>query len=230
VDSPLLKDSFDSALMNDLFKEHRVVLNYVRRDGLLIRDDKSFLLSIYELLTACLGIGQAKDYKTLGLKREALSAPVDANGISPYLVNMSNAQREVFFMLNNSHMPELNYYPMRMAGFFIEQARQSITSNEKVFLIITILAIIITLITAMLVMPIIIRIESNKERVFFIYAELSRNDIDDRKRNIRVFFAKLRQSTLNPGGSLFYEKSSRIASSKLMTRRFSANEPAAGSG
>lgn len=60
------------------------------------------------------------------------------------------------------------------------------------FLIITILAIIVTMVTAALVMPIIIRIESNKERVFFIYAELSRNDIDDRKRNIRIFFAKLR--------------------------------------
>ena len=52
--------------------------------------------------------------------------------------------------------------------------------------------------------PIIMRIESNKEKVFFIYAELSKNDVDDRKRNIRIFFAKLRQSTNNPGGSLFY--------------------------
>jgi hypothetical protein len=82
-------------------------------------------------------------------------------------------------------------------------------------------AILVSLLTASLVLPIIVRIESNKERVFFIYAELTRNDIDDRKRNIRLFFAKLRQSTMNPGGSLFYEKSSRIASSKLMTRRFS---------
>lgn len=55
-----------------------------------------------------------------------------------------------------------------------------------------ILAIVIAFITSALVMPIIVRIESNKERVFFIYAELSRSDIDDRKRNIRLFFAKLR--------------------------------------
>ena len=86
------------------------------------------------------------------------------------------------------------------------------------------IAITITLITAGLVIPIVLRIESNKEKVFFIYAELSPNDIDDRKRNIRVFFAKLRQSTLNPGGSLFYEKSSRIVSSNLLTRRFSNKE------
>jgi hypothetical protein len=80
-----------------------------------------------------------------------------------------------------------------------------------------VIAITITLITAGLVIPIVLRIESNKEKVFFIYAELSPNDI-------RVFFAKLRQSTLNPGGSLFYEKSSRIVSSKLLTRRFSNKE------
>jgi hypothetical protein len=88
-------------------------------------------------------------------------------------------------------------------------------------LALSLVAILVSLLTASLVLPIIIRIESNKERVFFIYAELTKNDIDDRKRNIRLFFAKLRQSTMNPGGSLFYEKSSRIASSKLMTRRFS---------
>lgn len=60
------------------------------------------------------------------------------------------------------------------------------------FLVITIAAIAITLITAILIIPIILRIESNKEKVFFIYAELSKNDVDDRKRNIRIFFAKLR--------------------------------------
>jgi hypothetical protein len=64
-----------------------------------------------------------------------------------------------------------------------------------VYLIITVVASTITFITTLAVIPIILRIESNKEKVFFIYAELSRNDIDDRKRNIRVFFAKLRQST-----------------------------------
>lgn len=129
----------------------------------------------------------------------------------------------MFYYLNNSYNPDFNFYPMRLSQFFVEQSNDGMSSNEDVFLILTIFAIIITLITAALVMPIIFRIESNKEAVFFIYAELSRNDIDDRKRNIRVFFAKLRQSTLNPGGSLFYEKSSRIASSKLMTRRFSEN-------
>jgi hypothetical protein len=58
--------------------------------------------------------------------------------------------------------------------------------------------------TSIFIIPIILRIESNKEKVFFIYAELAKSDIEDRKRNIRIFFAKLRQSTNNPGGSLFF--------------------------
>ena len=74
----------------------------------------------------------------------------------------------------------------------IEQTRTNLSANTNVYLIITIIASAITFMTCISVIPIIVRIESNKEKVFFIYAELSRNDIDDRKRNIRVFFAKLR--------------------------------------
>jgi hypothetical protein len=127
----------------------------------------------------------------------------------------------VYFLLNNSREADLNYYPMRLTGYLVQQARDNMGAYTQVYLVITIIASAVTFMTALSVIPIIVRIESNKEKVFFIYAELSRNDIDDRKRNIRVFFAKLRQSTQNPGGSLFYEKSSRIVSSKLVTRRFS---------
>lgn len=65
-------------------------------------------------------------------------------------------------------------------------------SGSVIFIVITFLAIAITFITTIFIVPIILRIESNKEKVFFIYAELNKNDIDDRKRNIRIFFAKLR--------------------------------------
>jgi hypothetical protein len=43
--------------MNREFKERDVILNYVRRDGLVIHDDKTFLLSIYEFLTTLFSIG-----------------------------------------------------------------------------------------------------------------------------------------------------------------------------
>ena len=59
-------------------------------------------------------------------------------------------------------------------------------------MIIIIIAISVSFLLSISVIPIVIRIESNKEKVFFIYAELTRNDIDERKRNIRIFFAKLR--------------------------------------
>lgn len=84
---------------------------------------------------------------------------------------------------------------MLLSNFIVDQADKNVDKDSNSILIITVIAITITLITAALVIPIVIRIESNKEKVFFIYAELSPNDIDDRKRNIRVFFAKLRQST-----------------------------------
>ena len=102
---------------------------------------------------------------------------------------------QVYYLLNNTYSQPLDYYSINLAQFVNQQAQASIDSNASVYLIIMIIAIVVTFATSVLVMPIIIRIESNKEKVFFIYAELSRNDIDDRKRNIRVFFAKLRQST-----------------------------------
>lgn len=91
-----------------------------------------------------------------------------------------------------------------MSNIYASEAQVNISNNEILYDVITYIAIAITFVTAVLIIPIILRIESNKEKVFFIYAELSKNDIDDRKRNIRIFFAKLRQSTNNPGGSLFY--------------------------
>jgi hypothetical protein len=88
--------------------------------------------------------------------------------------------------------PDMNFYPMLLSNFYIDNSGGSIQSNKNLFLVIAIVAIAITFVTAILIIPIILRIESNKEKVFFIYAELSKNDIDDRKRNIRIFFAKLR--------------------------------------
>jgi hypothetical protein len=79
-----------------------------------------------------------------------------------------------------------------MSDVYISEAQNNISNNMALFDSITYIAVAITFITAVLIIPIILRIESNKEKVFFIYAELSKNDIDDRKRNIRIFFAKLR--------------------------------------
>ena len=111
-----------------------------------------------------------------------------------------------------------------MSNFYIQNSQEHINSNRKTFYGLTIASGFVTFLTAALIIPIILRIESNKEKVFFIYAELNKNDVDDRKRNIKIFFAKLKQSTNNPGGSLFYQKSSRIVSSRLLTKKFSLRD------
>ena len=117
---------------------------------------------------------------------------------------LSSDQRMAFFLLGNTINEPLSLYPIIMSNLYITSSQEVISGNKTLFVAITFIAIAITFITAVFIIPIILRIESNKEKVFFIYAELSKNDIDDRKRNIRIFFAKLRQSTNNPGGSLFY--------------------------
>lgn len=104
-------------------------------------------------------------------------------------------QRQIYFFLNNTRNPEINFYSINYANYYINEAQNNIGSFENIYLIIIIIAISVSFLLSMSVVPIILRIESNKEKVFFIYAELSRNDIDERKRNIRIFFAKLRQST-----------------------------------
>jgi hypothetical protein len=83
-------------------------------------------------------------------------------------------------------------YPHLLSQIYIDNSKDSINSNKTLFYVVAFTAIALTFITAVFIIPIILRIESNKEKVFFIYAELSKNDIDDRKRNIRIFFAKLR--------------------------------------
>ena len=150
-------------------------------------------------------------------------SPNDPNKYSK-ATSLNEMQRQVYFLLYNLNLPLLNFYQIKLSQNYMDTAVDSIFQNQTVFLSITIIAVAITLMTAILIIPIILRIESNKEKVFFIYAELSKNDVDDRKRNIRIFFAKLRQSTNNPGGSLFYQKSSRIVSSRLLTKKFSMKD------
>ncbi len=104
----------------------------------------------------------------------------------------------------NTNSQPICFYPNVMSNYYIKNALANLHSNKALFTALMLTSIAVTMITATLIIPIILRIESNKEKVFFIYAELSKNDIDDRKRSIKIFFAKLRQSTNNPGGSLFY--------------------------
>ncbi len=87
-------------------------------------------------------------------------------------------------------------------------------------MILTVISIAITFLTAFVIMPILHKIERSKEKVLMIYTELKKEQIESLNRNIKVFFMKLMQSTNNPGGSLFYQNSSKAFSGKLVTRKF----------
>ena len=110
---------------------------------------------------------------------------------------------------------------MITSEFNYETTEIIISDSLFLFMILTIVSIAMTLLMSIIMIPVLLRIENNKEKVFFTYSELSKMDIDDRKRHIEVFFHKLRQSTHNPGGSLFYQRSSKIVSSRLITSKMS---------
>ncbi len=57
----------------------------------------------------------------------------------------------------------LNFYPLRLSTSYITESGLDVDDNQIIFLIIMIAAISITLLTAVLIIPIILRIESNKE-------------------------------------------------------------------
>ena len=90
-------------------------------------------------------------------------------------------------------------------------------------LILTIISITITFLTAFVIVPILHKIERSKEKVLMIYTELKKEQIESLNRNIKVFFMKLQQSTNTLGGSLLYQNSSKQFSGKLVTRKFTTN-------
>jgi len=136
----------------------------------------------------------------------------------------SESQRLIYFLLANSNRAPLAFYPSVMAEFYTRNSEGLVRDSLTLFVSLTAASVAITLVMTFFILPIILRIESNKERVFITYAELNKQDLEERKRNIRLFFMKLRQSTNNPGGSLFWQKSSRIVSSRLLTKKFSLKD------
>lgn len=191
IDDPRYFRTESGQKMYAMFKEKNVNLNYLRNDGLIYSENKSLALTFYEMQKALDDIANYKNFRDVKLSRQQINSEktlVDLNNLMPI-------QRQIYFFLNNTRNPDINYYPINYANFYINEAQKNIGSFENVYLIIIIIAISVSFLLSMSVVPIIVRIESNKEKVFFIYAELSRNDIDERKRNIKIFFAKLRQST-----------------------------------
>ena len=70
VDDPTLQLTIQSALLNSPLRKSPVALDYLRRDGLIYTDQKSYLLALYEFITVCHDVGQVKDYMQLAFTRQ----------------------------------------------------------------------------------------------------------------------------------------------------------------
>jgi hypothetical protein len=93
-------------------------------------------------------------------------------------------------LLKNGH-GSLGNYLLEMSEYYIDDAASQVTQNSSLVLILTIVSIAITFLTALAILPILHKIERSKEKVLMIYTELKKEQIESLNRNIRVFFMKL---------------------------------------
>eukprot|EP00347_Sterkiella_histriomuscorum_P005198 403357516 len=132
---------------------------------------------------------------------------------------LTDVAENLYQFLKNSHK-SLSNYLFVMSEKYIEDAIYQANNNQSLVLILTIVSITITFLTAFIIIPILHKIERSKEKVLMIYTELKKEQIESLNRNIKVFFMKLTQSTSSLGGSLLYQNSSKQFSGKLVTRKF----------
>jgi hypothetical protein len=78
-----------------------------------------------------------------------------------------------------------------MSEYLIDDAVLQVNQNSSLVLILTIVSIAITFLTALVILPILHKIERSKEKVLMIYTELKKEQIESLNRNIKVFFMKL---------------------------------------
>jgi hypothetical protein len=91
-----------------------------------------------------------------------------------------------------------------MSARYIEDAVAQSNNNSSLVLILTIISIAITFLTAFIIIPILHKIERSKEKVLMIYTELKKEQIESLNRNIKIFFMKLQMSSSTIGNSLLY--------------------------
>lgn len=78
-----------------------------------------------------------------------------------------------------------------MSEYYISDAIYQANNNSSLVLILTIVSITITIFTALVILPILHKIERSKEKVLMIYTELKKEQIESLNRNIKVFFLKV---------------------------------------
>jgi hypothetical protein len=109
-----------------------------------------------------------------------------------------------------------------MSNLYISDAIYQSNTNSSLVLILTIVSIAITCLTAFVILPILHKIERSKEKVLMIYTELKKEQIESLNRNIKVFFMKLQTGANQVSNALSYQSSKQF-SGKLVTRKFTMN-------
>jgi len=63
---------------------------------------------------------------------------------------------------------------LEMSEFYIDDAISQVNQNSSLVLILTVVSIAITFLTALVILPILHKIERSKEKVLMIYTELKK--------------------------------------------------------
>ncbi len=127
----------------------------------------------------------------------------------------------MYQLLKNGH-GSLGNYLLDMSENYIKDAIYQANNNSSLVLILTIVSIAITCLTAFVILPILHKIERSKEKVLMIYTELKKEQIESLNRNIKVFFMKLQTGANQVSNQLNYSSSKQF-SNKLVTRKFTMN-------
>ncbi len=98
---------------------------------------------------------------------------------------------------------------LEMSEFIIDDAISQVNQNSSLVLILTVVSIAITLLTALVILPILHKIERSKEKVLMIYTELKKEQIESLNRNIKVFFMKLQTGANQVSANLSYNATSK---------------------
>ena len=85
----------------------------------------------------------------------------------------SESVKDFFYIVKNS-LTSLSNYLYTMANRYIIDGVSQANTNTSLVLILTIISIAITILTAFVIMPILHMIERSKEKVLMIYTELKK--------------------------------------------------------
>jgi hypothetical protein len=192
----------------------------------MIQGIQEYLDVSNDLTTSYLGGGEA-DFKDFHFDTGIMN--YDATNSSRYEgPQTTQTMINVYQLLKNGH-GSLGNYLLEMSERYNADAVYQANNNSSLVLILTVVSIGVTILTALVILPILHKIERSKEKVLMIYTELKKDQIESLSRNIKVFFMKLQ----NGGGavptdsgvvgtsfSVQMNSAKQFSTNKLITRKF----------